>query len=59
MISSNYEHRHNHYHFLRGHTGDAPERSDPISGWGIEVLRFIGIAALCAIALVVLVGLSS
>ena len=43
-ISSRYDHHRNHLHFLRQHTGDAPEPTAPIIGWGIEILRVGGIA---------------
>lgn len=34
MISSHYEYNRAHFHFVRQHSGEAPERSAPISGWG-------------------------
>lgn len=33
-----------HWRFPREHTGDAPERTPPVTGWGVEIVRVLGIA---------------
>ena len=46
--SRTYDHNPAHYRFLRHHTGAAPVASQPVSGWGVELLRAAAIAALVA-----------
>ena len=41
---SRYDYDPRHYRFQRSHTGYI-EASEPLSGWGWEVLRLAGIAA--------------
>lgn len=58
MISSRYDHDPSHYRFARTHTGAPPAPTNPISSYGTEVLRLLGIAAL-GVAILTLLSLFS
>ena len=50
MISDKYDYDARHYRFSRGHTGHI-EPTEPLTGWGWEILRLTGITACCALLL--------
>ncbi len=53
--SSGYDYNPNHFHFVRHHTGEPPERSAPISCWGRDV-RDIAAAAIATTLLILACG---
>lgn len=58
ILSSRYDHDPSHFRFVRTHTGAPPTPSNPISSYGTEVLRLLGVVAM-GIAILALLSLFS